>query len=97
MATPKKPTVKITGKASSSDAPKRPAAPKTSISRGASIAQSPKITGGKANKPAPKVTAKATPKPTKTPLSKSEKDFIAGQKYKAKITKKTGVYPNTAN
>jgi hypothetical protein len=52
-------------------------------------------------KPTPKATAKATvkakPKPTKTPLSKSEKDFLAGQKYKAKITKKTGVYPNTAN
>ena len=41
--------------------------------------------------------SKAAPKPTKTPLSKSEKDFLAGQKYKAKITKKTGVYPNTAN
>jgi hypothetical protein len=47
----------------------------------------------------PKATAKATakPKPTKTPLSKSEKDFLAGQKLKAKITKRTGVYPNTAN
>ena len=44
-----------------------------------------------------KPTAKATPKSTKTPLSQSEKDFLAGQKYKAKITKKTGVYPNTAN
>ena len=31
------------------------------------------------------------------PLSKSEKDFIAGQKLKEKIAKKTGVYPNTAN
>jgi len=56
-------------------------------------------------KPTPKVTMKATakpkpkatPKPTKTPLSKSERDFLAGQKYKEKITKKTGVYPNTAN
>ena len=43
------------------------------------------------------VKSKAAPKPTKTPLSQSEKDFLAGQKYKAKITKKTGVYPNTAN
>jgi hypothetical protein len=43
------------------------------------------------------VKSKAKPKPTKTPLSKSEKDFLAGQKLKAKITKKTGVYPNTAN
>jgi len=54
-------------------------------------------------KMASKVTAKATPKPTtkaapkKPALTKSEKDFIAGQKLKAKITKKTGVYPNTAN
>jgi hypothetical protein len=47
--------------------------------------------------PSKQPTAKAAPKPTKTPLSKSEKDFLAGQKYKAKITKKTGVYPNTAN
>jgi len=44
-----------------------------------------------------RAAAKATPKPTKTPLSKSEKDFLAGQKLKAKITKRTGVYPNTAN
>ena len=54
-------------------------------------------------KMASKVTAKATPKPkAKTPakkptLTKSEKDFLAGQKLKEKITKKTGVYPNTAN
>ena len=47
---------------------------------------------------------KATPKPTATPKAKvkpkltpSEKKFIKGQKLKAKITKKTGVYPNTAN
>jgi len=45
----------------------------------------------------PKATVKATPKPRKTPLTKSEQDFISGQKLKAKITKKTGVYPNTAN
>jgi hypothetical protein len=30
-------------------------------------------------------------------MNKSERDFEAGQKLKAKITKKTGVYPNTAN
>jgi len=58
--------------------------------------------------PKPKTTAKATPKATATPkptatpkvkakLTPSEKDFIKGQKLKAKITKKTGVYPNTAN
>jgi hypothetical protein len=45
----------------------------------------------------PKPKSKAKPKPKAT-LSKSEKDFIAGQKFKAKdkIVKKTGVYPNTA-
>ena len=54
-------------------------------------------------KMASKVTAKATPKPTVKPkakkpaLSKSERDFLAGQKLKEKIRKKTGVYPNTAN
>jgi len=51
-------------------------------------------------KPATKVTPKAAAKPTakaKPKLSKSEQDFLAGQKLKAKITKKTGVYPNTAN
>ena len=47
-----------------------------------------------------KTTTKATPKATAKPkpkLNKSERDFLAGQKYKAKITKKTGIYPNTAN
>ena len=47
-----------------------------------------------------KTTTKATPKATAKPkpkLSKSERDFLAGQKLKKKITKKTGVYPNTAN
>jgi hypothetical protein len=54
-------------------------------------------------KATPKVNMKVTPKPTakpkatKKPLTKSEQDFISGQKLKAKITKKTGVYPNTAN
>ena len=43
-------------------------------------------------KPKVKVTPKAKPK-----LSKSEEAFLAGQKLKKKITKKTGVYPNTAN
>ena len=46
-------------------------------------------------KPTAKPTAK--PKATKKPLTKSEQDFISGQKLKAKIAKKTGVYPNTAN
>jgi hypothetical protein len=34
--------------------------------------------------------------PLKSTLSQSEKDFLAGQKYKEAIVKKTGVYPNTA-
>ena len=45
-----------------------------------------------------KKTAKPMPtaKPKK-PLTSSEKAFLEGQKKKAQITKKTGVYPNTAN
>lgn len=50
----------------------------------------------KKSTPKPKVTKKATPKPTRT-YTKSEKDFIAGQKKKEQILKKTGIYPNTAN
>ena len=45
-------------------------------------------------RPAP--TLKPTAKPKK-PLTSSEKAFLEGQKKKAQITKKTGVYPNTAN
>lgn len=41
-----------------------------------------------------KPTPKAKPK---KPLTSSEKAFLEGQKKKAQITKKTGVYPNTAN
>ena len=44
------------------------------------------------NKPKPKPTAKA-----KKPLTASERAFIKNQKEKAKATKRTGVYPNTAN
>ncbi len=42
---------------------------------------------------------KETPKPktTKKPLTASEKAFVKNQKEKAKATKRTGVYPNTAN
>jgi len=43
-----------------------------------------------------KPTPKATVKPKK-PLTSSEKAFLEGQKKKAQITKKTGIYPNTAN
>lgn len=44
------------------------------------------------------VAKKPTPKPTaKKPLTASEKAFIKNQKEKAKATKRTGVYPNTAN
>lgn len=45
------------------------------------------------NKPKPKPTAKAT----KKPLTASERAFIKNQKEKAKATKRTGNYPNTAN
>lgn len=44
-----------------------------------------------AKKPTPKAT------PTKKPLTKSEKAFVENQKAKARTTKKTGIYPNTAN
>ena len=43
------------------------------------------------NKPKPKPTT------TKKPMTASEKEFIKNQKEKAKATKRTGVYPNTAN
>jgi hypothetical protein len=42
-------------------------------------------------------TPKPKPKTTKKPLTASEKAFIKNQKEKAKATKRTGVYPNTAN
>jgi hypothetical protein len=48
-------------------------------------------------KAAAKATAKPTAKATKKPLTASEKAFIKNQKEKAKATKRTGVYPNTAN
>jgi hypothetical protein len=49
-----------------------------------------------------KAKAKATPKPKPTPKAKtkkptkSEQNFLDGQKLKKKILKKTGVYKNTA-
>jgi hypothetical protein len=54
------------------------------------------------NAPAKKkvpLAKKPTPKPTATkkPMTASEKAFIKNQKEKAKATKRTGVYPNTAN
>jgi hypothetical protein len=81
----------------------RAAAGKYRDSVKASGATSSDATGaalGKAIKRVKKASTKATPKPTakpKKPLTASEKAFLAGQKKKAKITKKTGVYPNTAN
>ena len=60
----------------------------------------PKELTGLPKKATPKATPKATAKATakaKPKLSKSEEAFLAGQKLKKKITKKTGVYPNTAN
>ena len=38
-----------------------------------------------------------TMSPKKNSMTKSERDFEAGQKLKAKELKKTGVYKNTAN
>jgi hypothetical protein len=46
---------------------------------------------------AKKATAKPTAKATTKPMTASEKAFIKNQKEKAKATKRTGVYPNTAN
>jgi hypothetical protein len=45
----------------------------------------------------PMNTPKPKPKTTKKTLTASEKAFIKNQKEKAKATKRTGVYPNTAN
>ena len=86
MATPKKPTPKATNGSKTKPFNSRLLTPKelTGLPKKAT----PKATA--------KATAKATPK-AKPMLSKSERDFLAGQKLKAKITKKTGVYPNTAN
>jgi hypothetical protein len=83
MPTPKKPTNKSKTKPFNS----RLMTPKELAGK-----DKPKVMPKKAT---PKVTAK--PKPKATPLSPSEKAFLAGQKKKAQITKKTGVYPNTAN
>ena len=83
--------IKITaGSASTTGGPKST----TSVS-GSSISGGMKVnTGAKAAaKPTPKPTAKAT----KKPMTASEKAFIKNQKEKAKATKRTGVYPNTAN
>ena len=44
-----------------------------------------------------KAAAKPVVKATKKPMTASEKAFIKNQKEKAKATKRTGVYPNTAN
>jgi hypothetical protein len=61
------------------------------------------VTGSTKAKPkaTAKATAKATPKPTAKattkPMTASERAFIKNQKEKAKATKRTGVYPNTAN
>jgi len=64
------------------------------------ISDMKKTTPRVATKSPPRPPAKLTPKATTKPkpkLNQSEKDFFAGQKKKAEITKRTGVYPNTAN
>ena len=81
-------------KQSNKDKAKGAAAATAGIAGGLAI-----VGGAKAksnSKPTPKATPKATAKP-KPKLSKSEEAFLAGQKKKAQITKRTGVYPNTAN
>jgi hypothetical protein len=90
MATPKKPTPKATNGSKTKPFNSRLMTPKelTGLPKKTTPKATPKATA--------KATAKATPK-AKPTLSKSERDFLAGQKLKAKITKKTGVYPNTAN
>jgi hypothetical protein len=60
------------------------AAPKKKVSAGVTAA-------------AKKAAAKPAAKATKKPMTASEKAFIKNQKEKAKATKRTGVYPNTAN
>jgi hypothetical protein len=59
----------------------------------------PKIAGAKTGirTPLAKATPKPTAKATTKPMTASEKAFIKNQKEKAKATKRTGVYPNTAN
>jgi hypothetical protein len=64
--------------------------------RGTAVAMPMKpgnIATGAKNTAKPMPTAKAT----KKPMTASEKAFIKNQKEKAKATKRTGVYPNTAN
>jgi len=81
-------------KQSNKDKAKGAAAATAGIAGGLAV-----VGGAKAkadSKPTPKATPKATAKP-KPKLTKSEKAFLEGQKLKAKITKRTGVYPNTAN
>ena len=73
------------------------------IDRGKTAARGAAIQKVQEKKAAAKRMAAATgnsqakPKATKKPLTASEKAFLAGQKKKAQITKRTGVYPNTAN
>ena len=98
MATPKKPTpkVKITGSASSSGGR---AANTPSVTRGGSIAQSPKITGGKVapKKPAPlkpkeqiikerAAAAKRKPTPLKPKASAMPRGEAAAKQYQKEIS-----------
>jgi hypothetical protein len=48
-------------------------------------------------KATPKATPKVTPKAKPKKYTKSEQNFLDGQKLKKKILKKTGIYPNTAD
>ncbi len=82
MASDKKVGYTSTGfKPGAKATPKKPSATK------------PKV-GMTTPKAKPKVTSPAAPKRKYT---KSEQNFLDGQKLKKKILKKTGIYPNTAN
>jgi hypothetical protein len=69
----------------------RPSSPQYGAKKKATPSPKPKATKKAAPSPKPK------PKPTKNPLTASEKAFLKNQREKAKALKRTGIYPNTAN
>ena len=85
MATPKKPTVKITGKASTSGGR---AADRPFITRGGSIPQSPKVISNKPKVPASKPSLKSPPKASKSPMPKKVTGEAAARQYQKEISPK---------
>ena len=85
MATPKKPTVKITGKASTSGGR---AADRPSITRGGSIAQSPKIISNKPKVSVSKPNLKSPSKASKSPMPKKVTGEAAARQYQKEISQK---------